>query len=298
MKIPAAHILRDFVDRTRELAGFQQSLGAGEKRIICIQGPGGIGKSALLSRMMLECQQKQLRWVHLEWEDSHRYTHLDIMRQLRDGTEPEAFQLFNDRVNYYTVPNYELKIPVDLGAIEKVQILEGGEIRQSGVTVHVGHQVTVHDVKFNVQRPDRDITETEFVLQVTRAFVQCLRALSERTPLVLFLDALEKTDPFTLSWINEQLLTRLRDGELPKVMVVLAGRKAIDLDPTFFDCSDAYELLPFKTTHVLEYLERRGLPAQPELADFILANFGGNPLQIALSVNNFLRTRRQRSADD
>lgn len=293
MKIPAAHILTQFVNRTRELTGFENLLSDKTKRIMCIFGPGGIGKSVLLSRMMEKCAERKLDWVHIEWEDSRRFNYLDVMRKIRKETDPTLFQLFNDRVNFYTVPNYEMKITLDAGLIQDVEVLKGGQIKQSDVNIHIGH--TIKDFMINVQRPDRDVTENEIMISTTNAFMPCLKALTSEHPLVIFLDALEKADELTNAWIWDELLTRVRDEELQNLLVVLSGRNTFKPDPTFFDSSEIYALKPFKSEHILDYLEKRGLVRMDYLADWILATKGGNPLQVALDVDIFVRSQREKA---
>ena len=296
MKIPAAHILKQFVNRTREVAGFKNLLSDKTKRIMCINGPGGIGKSVLLSRMMEECNGRKLDWVHFEWEDSRRFNYLDVMREIRKATDPTLFQLFTDRVNFYMKPNYKMKIALDAGPIQNVEVLKGGEIKQSGVTVHVGHKVEIKDSMINVQRPDRDVTEDEIVIDLTNAFMPCLKALTYERPLVIFLDALEKADEFANAWIWDELLTRVRDEEIRNLLVILSGRNTFEPDPTFFDSSEIYALKPFKSEHILDYLEKRGLDRMDFLADWILANSDkGNPLKVAQGVNNYILLQREKA---
>jgi tetratricopeptide (TPR) repeat protein len=263
VKIPAKHILQEFVDRTREVAGFERllsdSTGDFPRRIMCIYGPGGTGKSVLLSRMMAECELREIGWVYIEWEDSRRYNYLDVMRMIRDSTAPHLFHLFNDRVNFYTVHDYNLKIPLEVGTIQDVQVLSNGEIQQSGVTIHVGHEIK--DFTVNILRPDRDVTEGEVIIECTRAFMRCLHARITKKPLVIFFDALEKADEHTVKWIWAELLERLRDQEITNLLVILAGRNPFEPDATFFDCAEEYELMPFQVEHIIEYLGKRGAEA-------------------------------------
>jgi len=293
-KIPFSQILKDFVDRTREVAGFESLFNDSPKRIIGIYGPGGMGKSALLNRMIETCDSRGTRWVYIEWRDSRRYNYLDMMRIIREDTVPSLFALFNDRVNFHNAPQYRLQIPLEGGNIQNVKVLSGGEVRQSGVTVHVGHSIEIKDLNLNMPRPDRNVTDNEILIDLTRAFMPCLQAVTAEKPLVIFFDALEKADKLTLDWIWEELLARVRDRDVTNLFVALAGREPIEPEPSFFDCIDVYEMQPFQTDNVLEYLEKRQLGRLEDLARFILANFGGNPLQIAQSVNNFLRFQNRR----
>jgi len=294
MKVPAKNILKQFVDRAKEFTVFEKMLGSPVIRIMCFHGPGGIGKSVLVSRMINECENRGLRWVYIEWEDSRRYNYMDVMRKIRDETEPSLFQLLNDRVNFYTVPEYNLKIPIEGGAIENVEVLSGGEIKQSGVSVQVGHKVEIKDLMINIQRPDRDVTENEIIIGCTHAFMPCLKAVTGDKPLTIFLDALEKADERTLDWIKNELLEWVRDEEVPNLFIVLSGRKPFELDSSFFEISDEYELQPLEASDILEYLDKRGLERDNNWADFIHHTFKGNPKEIAMSIDSFIRSKKKK----
>jgi len=268
-------------------------LEGSERKILHVYGPGGIGKSLLIERMRHACTDKSVYCVHVEWEDARRYSYLDIMRRVRDDTDQGHFHIFNDRVNFYTAPDYRIRLPVEDAPISDVSILTKAKIQQSDVSIHIGHEIK--DLHLNVRRPDRDVSDEEVVAGLTDAFMACLRALTVDRRLVIFLDAIEKVGPadLALNWITRELLERICDGELPNVIVVLAGRQLLELDPTFFDYVAVYELRPFQGEDVQEYLQRRGVTQTAEFVDFILANFDGNPLQVAMSVNNFIRRRSQ-----
>lgn len=284
-KIPAQHLLKQFVDRIREMAEFTKMIKGSGVCLMCIQAPGGMGKSQLLHRMMDECDKQGMKWVSIEWEDSKKYNYLDIMREIRDQAKEDVlFQLFNDRVNSYMKPDYTLKIQLEGNAIEDVHILEGGDIKHSNVTVHAGHTVEIRDCNISVPRPDRDLSGIEFKL--TEAFMPCLRALVSKAPLVVFLDALEKTDEPTRNWIGKQFLTQVRDREIENLFVVLAGRQEFPLDPSFFSCRVRYDLRPLEREHIRDYLLRQEFAR--EVSDVLVDTFygwtKGEPLRLANAV--------------
>jgi hypothetical protein len=215
------------------------------------------------------------------------------MRRIRDLTDPSLFGLFNDRVNFYTVPQYKLQVAIEGGGIEHVSVLSGGHVGEADVTVRVGHQIEVRDLNLQALRPDRNVSDIEVREELTRAHMACLSAFTQSQPLVLFLDAAEKADEMTRCWIREELLERVRDDQIPNLFVILAGREPLDLGASFFGCVESVPLKPFELEHILTYLEVRGLPKMPEIALFILANSGGNPLEIATRVNAYLQLRKQ-----
>lgn len=297
MKIPSEHILGAFVDRVDALNGFTSILGDENKRIMWIAGPSGIGKSVLLSRMMFECRQREVPWLHVEWHSSHRYGYLDLMRRLRDVADrPEVFNLFNDRVNYFTKPGYEVTIKLDAGDISNVRILEGGVIESSGTQIHVGHTVEIRDLTIPVQRPDFNLDDRTFQLELTNAFFPCFQALTRERPHVLFLDALEKADQSTLSWLWDELFTRVSEREIVNVFVVLAGQQAVEVPPRLFDCMRTYQLQPFRTPDIEEYLRRRGI-AENEVSTLarFLTPTAKTPYEIANQTNAYLVFTREQN---
>lgn len=293
MKIPDEHKLEHFVDRHRVLTEFDNMLSTGARRIMCLQGPGGIGKSLLIKRLLKECLQKGFHGIYIEWRDSSRFNYLEVMRLIRDSADPVLFHLFNDRVNYYTKPEYTLKIALEGGGIQGVEVLSQGEVKQSGVTVHVGHQIEIKDLNINMPRADRAVTPEEILIESTRAFLACLKALSAQQPTVIFLDALDKADDLTRAWVWEQLLERLKEPEIPQLSVIIAGREKMDPHPTFFECTTIFELQPFRPDDIVDYLERRGLERSQLAADLIYSHEGGIPIKVAMSVDSLLRLRSQ-----
>ena len=293
-KIPAENILKYFVDRVQEVDGFKKIIGNLARRVMCIYGPEGIGKSTLLSKMMEECEKQGIRWNYTEWRDLSRYGYLDLTRKIRDETSPSLFQLFNDQVNFYTKDQYDLKIQLEGGTTQNVNVLQGGEIQQSGVTVHVGPKVEIKDLGSNTLRRDRNVSDCEMTIELTRAFMPCLQAAVRESLLVIFLDALEKADEPTKSWIRDEFLVQIRDEKLSNLIVVLASREKFELHPSFFDCTHEYELRPFQTDYIQEYLSRHGFKKDELLADCILANTNGNPSQIAIHTINLIKLQQKK----
>ena len=289
----ADYLLKSFVDRMREVSFFEKVLAGDGRPIIAVQGPGGVGKSLLIHRLIQECSGRGAGVVEVEWDDSQRYNYLDVMRQIRDQTNVELFDLFTDRVNYYTKPAYELKIQVEGSGIENVKVLENGEIRDSDVTIHVGHNIEISDSAISALRPDRDIEENEAVIELTSAFLPCLRAATATTAVCIFLDALEKSDHLTLNWITRHLLSAIRDGSVPNLVAVISGRENVDLDPSFFDCSEVFNLRPFEVPDILDYLEARTQTRDEDVATLIFSIAEGDPRKTAATVDNWIRSRRQ-----
>jgi hypothetical protein len=258
-----------------------------------------MGKSVLLGKMLQHCNDRGLNSAYIQWTLDRSYNYLDIMRQIRDQTGPDTlFQFFNDKVNFFTNPEYKLKIQVEGSSISDVHILENGEIRQSNVTVHVGHTVEIKDLQFKLERSDAEAARIPF--QLTEAFIPCLKALVLANPFVLFLDGMEKADASTKKWILDEFLPLIRDQVVNKSFAVLGGREKITLDPSYFDCSRVFELKPLGRSDVEDYVHRRGLAhCSADFLSLVLANSnGGEPLQIGFLVDNYIlhmRSEQQNS---
>jgi hypothetical protein len=288
--VPASHLLKDFVDRTNELQKFL-SLLDNRSGIQCLWGPGGIGKSTLIYRMADECNVRGIPWCLIEWRDSRRYSYLDFMRRIRDETSAESYSHFNDVVNFYTVPGYRLQLDVTGVMPEKVAV-STGNVSRSDVNVQVGHQIAVQDLHVSIQRPDQAASENTLMIEITSAFFRCFRQWLENNLYVLFCDAVEKADVQAQNWLESELLSRVRDGELPNVVTVVSGRQGINLDTSYHSVASQHLLAALATQHVLEYLQRKGLPADPFFAEFVTTEHQGSPLRIAAAINAFLEHRR------
>jgi hypothetical protein len=289
--IPAAHLLGEFVDRSSELEAFRKLLDGQGPPILRISGSGGMGKSSLLSRFMSECDQRKMRWIHLEWRDSRRYNYLDIMRRVRQESDPALFDFFNDRVNFYTVAQYKLQIDLQGGNIQDVKVQVGGLLSGSTGPIHIGHNIQIPDSMINVLRPDQALNESTVIIEITSSFMPCLRAALEATPLVLILDATEKADALTRSWIHDELFTRVRDRELSRLFLVEAGRDLEPLDTSFDGLGEDRVLSKLQEPHVEEYIARKGLPDHDHmLARFVYTAYDGHPQQIAIAINKFLKS--------
>ena len=292
-KIPAAHLLKYFVNRTREMGEFERMLINADVRLLCLHGPGGMGKSVLLGKMLQVCNERNINTVYIQWETDRSYNYLDIMRQMRDQTGPDTlFQLFNDKVNFFTNPEYKLRIQVDGGSIGDVHVLDNGEIQQSNVTVHVGHTVEIKHQQLKLDRSDAEAARIPF--QITEVFVPCLKALAQNNPLVVVLDGMEKPDASTQAWIWNEFLPLMRDQVVSKLFVILAGREKFVPDPSYFDCSRVLELRPLGPNDVEDYVHRRGVAqCSADFLNLILAGTEGEPLKVGVMLDMFMRYQQQ-----
>ncbi len=170
----------------------------------------------------------------------------------------------------------------------------GGILSGSSGPIHIGHNIQIPDSMVSVLRPDQALNESTVIIEITSAFVPCLRGLLEDAPLVLIFDATEKADALTRSWIHDELYTRIRDGELPQLYLIEAGRDLEPLDPSFSQLGSDRVLTELEQSHVEEYLKLKGLPDRL-LARFVFTEYKGHPQKIAIAINNFLKSEPERA---
>ena len=111
---------------------------------------------------------------------------------------------------------------------------------------------------------------------LTDAFFTCLDHLSEEQVVAFLFDSYENVTNEADRWLQTQFLTRIRDGLLPNVVVVMAGREVPRFDRVWRPHVARTGLEPFDASYVREYiLDRRGLTQLD--VDTVLLTSGGSP---------------------
>lgn len=286
--------LAEFVDREEEMSRFHEMLETATRPVMVIWGDGGVGKSSLLARMIHEVSQRKLRKAEVVWTETRNHDYLAVMRKLRDDVGAEYFKPFTDLANFFTVPQYELKIKVESSA--SISVAQGAQFEGSTVGDIAG--VIVKDAMFVVPRPDMAVPETERMARLTDRFMEDLAfALKSGPPLVVFFDAVEKMTDETRKWVWGELLDSVRYGRLRKAMFVLSGRKEPLLDRDMHFIVEQARLLPLALANIIDYLAVRGVDetSRADLAAMLMVATQGNPLQIATLVDGFLNMQRRRA---
>lgn len=122
--------------------------------------------------------------------------------------------------------------------------------------------------------------------QINDAFFAALEALmAARGQAVLLFDSVEEAPQEALDWIRDDLLARLRDGQLADAVVIITGRKTPDLSNL-----DIKHLLvqtglePFDEAIVREYFEERRQIRGLDLRTIVLTS-GGVPGTLAMMAD-------------
>jgi hypothetical protein len=291
--------LSEFVDREKEMKTFGKILASGDPPIMVIWGDGGVGKSSLLAKIIHECALKNTNKCEITWTDTRNHDYLGIMRKIRDDIGPIYFNDFTDLINYYTVPQYELKIKID----GSISVAHNASITNSNVGNIAG--IIIQDLMIPEPRKDLDIPEEDKRSRLTDCFIKnfskLLKDIPVDKPIVILLDAVEKMTEQSKQWVWGELLGSVCDGRLNNIRFVLCGRQE---PPNYLDRSiriiiEEAQLQPLGHSHIVEYLAKRGIEEnyQDVLATMLMANTKGNPLQIANSVDAFLKLEIKRKGE-
>ena len=283
--------LAEFVNRSDEISAFKNILDTGEPPIMIVWGHGGVGKSYLLSKMLHECANRELQKAEVFWTDTRNYDYLALMRKLRDDIGVQYFYPFTDLVNYFTVPQYELHVSVE----GSINVANNAVIENSQTGDIAG--VVIKDLMIPKPRSDIAVPEDEKLTRLTDEFISnlslALQQFTSDKPLIVFMDAVEKMSEDTRNWIWVELFGSVRDGRLPNIRFVLCGRQEPpdDFGREVLQLVEETELKPLEHEHIVEYLERRGIEEslRDALAKMLIVNTQGNPLQLANSVDAFLK---------
>jgi hypothetical protein len=123
--------------------------------------------------------------------------------------------------------------------------------------------------------------------QINSAFFECLSNLLDEKPRLAFLfDSYEKIPPEADRWLREELISRLRDGQFNKLILIVTGRKTPDLsDLEVKHLLVETKLDPFTEAYVREYFEERRQVSGLDIRTVLLTS-GGVPGALAMMADH------------
>ena len=280
----------EFVDREVEIQRFRSMLDGDGTRLFCIRGAGGVGKSSLQAMMIHQVAQRKLSKAEIVWTDTRNYDYLGIMRKVRDDIDVEAFKPLTDLINYFTVPQYELR--VELQGAQRISVLTGAKTKNTTFQGDVAG-IAIKDMMLANPRDDMAVPDKEHIIRLTDSFLRCLKVAAKGELIVLFFDAVEKMSEETEAWLWGELLHTIREGRLPRVRAVLCGRAMRDLDRTWRDVAKVTDLQGLTSDNIRIYLERRGLHSKKAetLGDVLEIASEGNMLKLATIVDTLIQRK-------
>lgn len=296
-----------FVDRDRQLHAFSRMAdGLASRRIMIITAAPGMGKSWLLRMFAEEARSRELPVVYIDFADGVAYEVITLVRRFRDAFGAEHFNALTEAINEATTARVEL---VSNGSNPAPRVdVNVAESSVSGSSIAVSEVGTIIKDNNFVLETNNPIIRQAIEDRITIAFFECLTVLSEKKRVVFLFDTYERNslDAHNWSsstadrWIYNQLLMRMRDGRLPNVIAVLAGRRMREFGIEWNEVLGRMSLDPLECDDVKEYLrERRGLSQITEAeGDRLCQAVAGNPQVLGLIGDNLEQANQPQVADD
>ncbi len=239
------------------LASFNLRSRSGSKKAMVVHGPGGVGKSTLVARFILEHARAQR-------EDRFPFAYLDFDRPDVEAEEPLTLLV-------EAVRQLGIEYPRARASCDRIRRgwLELISRRHAEPGAGLAQQVS--------GSAREEMVRTRAAVKDFGALISSLGA--EDRPVLLVLDTFEEVQYRSSRYVAAilRLLEELRQA-VPLLRVVIAGRGEL---PT--DDAEPLELAGLDEEAASGYLEARGV-ADPELARALARQVGGSPLSLQLAA--------------
>ncbi len=244
-----------FVNRQKQRDGFLKMVARPrqtQKQIMLVQAPRQMGKTWLILHLQNDCRSASIPVARIDFGDRRAWDYLAIVREARDQLGPAAFNPLTEAINASTNIQVQLATSAGTGGANINVATGGGQISDSQLTVgDVAGRDIIKDNFFFIQT-NNETTRQNIEVRITDAFLTCLDALQRDRVVACLFDTYDQVTQAADQWLQAFLLTRVRDGRLPNVVVVIAGRTVPTVDPSWqtgLDC--------FSTDQVAEYIEEK-----------------------------------------
>lgn len=267
-----------FVDRDKQFKGFLRMLAREtEKAIMAVQAPAGMGKTWLIQHVRHTCGQRQVPCARIDFRDRQDHDYLKLTRQIRDQLETPHFNLLTETINQATRPSavhlHTGGVQGDFSMRDVASRLD--QVKANQIQVEIGHQQVIKDNFYNIQMDD-EISRRRVRMLINDAFFTCLKSLAAEQVTVLLFDSFEDAPKEAVQWLREELLLRVRDGQLKNVLVIMAGRKMVDFDEKFKPVLARTGLDILTKEDICEYIQQRRKITDLDL-ETVIKTSGGLP---------------------
>lgn len=267
-----------FVNRDKQREGFIKLVERGTpKQVMLVVAAAEMGKTWLIQRLRHECRVRELGVSVVDFRDRRAWDYLSLVRQFRDQFGPAHFNELTEVINATTGVNVTVSSGSGAGGVDINLATDKGTVSDSEIQVgDVAGRDIIKDNFFFVQA-DSAAARRAIEIRITDVFFTCLRRMTAERVVVFLFDSYEDVTDEADRWIRTNLMAQIRDGLLPNVIVVKAGR-SIDppYDSSWRSVIGQTDLAVFEQTHVEEYIVQRRKLLDLDLQT-ILRTSGGHP---------------------
>jgi len=241
-----------FVNRDKQYQGFLKMLARETpKTLMLVEASSEMGKTWLIQRIRHYCGENDIPAMHVDFRDRRAYDYLSLVRTARDQIGEQHFNHLTATINNFTGVNITLS-NANTGSSGGVNV-SGGAVNAQDIA---GRDV-IKDNQFYIQA-DSDMQRRAAEIKINDAFFFCLTELLKTKKAVAFLfDSFEDVTTEAENWLNDYLLSKMRESQLEKAIVVIAGRKVPQLGETAKAIVAKTGLDLFTEEHVKEYIVNR-----------------------------------------
>lgn len=263
----------DFVGRERELRLLEEFLyeeAADDAGVLAIHGPGGIGKSTLLARFVLD---------HVGQDAKRRREHPLLFSYLsfdRSELDPQfPLTLLGEGARQLSLQAPELVEPLAHVRQQIDEVLRAQmALRSEAATIRGSSKRDVN----------RHLSDAAIVADY---FAEAVGSAAGDTPLLLVFDTFEMAQRRSRSFLGQldEALHRMH-GRLPSLRVVVAGRAPVE---ELTARNMPLEGLDETLSEALLTKALRGRKVDPALIRLIVEQVSGNPLSLRLAADLVIR---------
>jgi tetratricopeptide (TPR) repeat protein len=219
----SAAILQWFVDREEELRRFREMLtGRDPIQVLVVEGPYGIGKTWLLSRLHGEADAQALPASAVDFSFGEAHDDLWMVHRAAVALGSHHFEALNKTLEDVTKLEVVLKVESSPGS--------GSVTFHGDAEVHgdVAGRDIIKGNTFYLQA-DSPVIRRIWQDRINEAFFEDLARLGLASGAIFLFDSFELATNEASVWVKNRLLERIGEGKLPGVRVVIACEQVPNL---------------------------------------------------------------------
>lgn len=222
--------VEDFVDREEQLRQlWSLVLGQIQQRVCVLNGPEGIGKSYLLKEFTAECAAKGLSVGRVLPEVSQDLNDLNIILRLWEDLNLGDVNELYQKVAIGRVERHIQYVPAPVSSGSQVGVAVSGSPSFYGpvITGQVSGSV---ETKLELTINDDPTSRWEVQAVVTPFLQERLVSSGQLGRVVLVLDSWDRvlSDSQTGSWLKDNLIRWVLEGEIPGTTLIVCGGEELE----------------------------------------------------------------------